>query len=252
MRQNPTERNPMSDLSDALAPTRSGLLRWMARTGPVTAEALARRHGLSVAGARGRLLAAQRDGLLSRSRPLREQPSLYTLTCAGLRAAGMPGEQPGRISAANAHHSIVCCEVAVSLELAYPAREVIGERELRRCERERSAVIASANCRGDGLAGRVLHRPDLVLTGPRGALPVAVEVELSVKAPRRLLSICRAWARCRCVAGVLYVSPAEVQEPLRRAIAGASAGDRIALLSPSALGLDPAVTAPQRNIPGGP
>ena len=67
----------------------------------------------------------------------------------------------------------------------------------------------------------LLHRPDLVLwpAERRRALPVAVEVELTVKAPRRLLEICRAWARCRCVAGVLYLAAPEVR-------AAARAGDR--------------------------
>jgi hypothetical protein len=38
----------------------------------------------------------------------------------------------------------------------------------------------------------VLFRPDI-------ALPVAVEVELSVRGARRLEAICRAWAHCRLV-----------------------------------------------------
>ena len=242
----------MSEVIDSPSAARLALLRWAARTGPVTAEAMARRHALSVAGARGRLLAAERDGLLSRRRPLRDEPSLYTLTRAGFRAAGMPGEQAGRVSAANAHHSIVCAEVAVSLELAYPAHEVSGERELRRQEREQATVIASAALGGDGWGGRTLHRPDLVLCGPRRTLPVAVEVELTVKAPRRLLAICRSWARCRCVAGVLYVVAPEVQDPLQRAIDGASAAERIALLTPAALGVGASAAAPQRTIPGDP
>jgi hypothetical protein len=61
-------------------------------------------------------------------------------------------------------------------------------------------------------------------------LPVAVEVELTVKAPRRLAEICRAWARCRCVAGVLYLAPPEVRRALERAIDQAQAGERIAVL----------------------
>jgi hypothetical protein len=240
----------MTEAIESTAP--SGLLRWTARTGPVTAEALARRNELSVAGARGRLLAAERAGLLSRSRPLREEPSLYTLTRAGFRAAGMPGEAPGRVSAANARHSIACAEVAVSLELAYPEHEVVGERELRRRERERSAVIASASLgRRDGYGAPLLHRPDIVLARSGGALPVAVEVELTVKAPRRLLAICRSWARCRCVAGVLYIAAGEVQGPLRRAVDAAGAGERIAVVSPSALGPHTGAGALQRTIPGG-
>jgi hypothetical protein len=53
----------------------------------------------------------------------------------------------------------------------------------------------------DGRPG--LRRLDLVLF-PDAALPVAVEVELSVKAARRLEAICRAWVRCRIGSEVRY------------------------------------------------
>ena len=86
----------------------------------------------------------------------------------------------------------------------------MGERELRREERERGAPLASAQLGSGPDGGPLLHRPDLVLWPNTSAdpLPVAVEVELTVKAPRRLLEICRAWARCRAVAGVLYLGGA--------------------------------------------
>jgi hypothetical protein len=111
---------------------------------------------------------------------------------------------------------------------------VLGERELRRDERERGVALASARIGIAPDGGPLLHRPDLVLwpqDAEEGAgLPVAVEVELTVKAPRRLQEICRAWARCSCVAGVLYLAPPEVRRALERAIDQVQAGERIAVL----------------------
>ena len=72
-------------------------------------------------------------------------------------------------------------------------------------------------------------------TARRSELPVAVEVELTVKAPRRLLEICLGWARCRCVAGTLYLAAPEVQRPLARAIERAQAGERIVVVTLDAL-----------------
>jgi hypothetical protein len=81
--------------------------------------------------------------------------------------------------------------------------------------------------RPDG--GPLLHRPDLVLwpTGTAEELPVAVEVELTVKAPRRLAEICRAWARCRRVAGALYLAAPGVEHALERAIERSRGGERV-------------------------
>jgi ribosome biogenesis protein Nip4 len=79
-----------------------------------------------------------------------------------------------------------------------------------------------------------------------------VEVELTVKAPRRLLEICRAWARCRCVAGVIYLAPPEVARALGRAIEKAQAHERVVVVALDALGLGAGVTAPsQEAITGG-
>ena len=81
----------MVKASQSLPPERGAIIRWTACMGAVTAEALAHRHGISVASARARLLAAERARLLSRRRPLAEEPALYTATRAGLRACGLPG-----------------------------------------------------------------------------------------------------------------------------------------------------------------
>jgi hypothetical protein len=125
------------------------------------------------------------------------------------------------------------------LEHAYPDHYVMGERELRRDEREAATQLASALL-GRGPGGTpLLHRPDVVLWPQEASsderLPVAVEVELTIKAPRRLIEICRAWARCRCVAGTLYLVAPDVERPLARAIAQAQATGRVAAVPLAAL-----------------
>jgi hypothetical protein len=221
------------------SPEQLALLRWTVRLGAVTADALAIHGGWTLASARARLQAAESKGLVCCHRVLAGRPALYTATRSGLRAAGLHDFELCRVSVAGAPHAIECARVAAALERAYPDHHVIGERELRRDEREAATPLASALLgRGPGDTP-LLHRPDIVLW-PQDArserrLPVAVEVELTIKAPRRLLAICRAWARCRCVAGTLYLVAAEVEKPLARAIAQAQAGGRIAAVPLAAL-----------------
>lgn len=229
------------------------LVRWTARIGAVTADALAQREGEGLNSARGRLLAAERSGLLAASRPLRDAPALFVATAAGVRAAGLLGIEPTRVSPANARHASACAAVAAVLEGAYEDHVLSGERELRRDERAYGAPLASA--RMPGRAGEPeMHRPDLVLWPlARWRLPVAVEVELTVKAPRRLSEICTAWARCRCVSGVLYVASSEAHRPLARALEQAQAGERIALVGLGQLLGEhaPGAGALERPIAGG-
>jgi hypothetical protein len=221
------------------SPERMTLMQWTARMGAVTAEALAIGQSTAVASARGRLQAAERAGLLTHRRPLAGEPALYTLTRAGMSRCGLRGLDPCRVSAANAHHLIVCAWVAANLERCYPDHLVAGERELRRDERERGVSLASARLGVGPDGGPLLHRPDLVLwperSGAGGGLPVAVEVELTVKAPRRLTEICRAWARCRTVAGVLYIAAPEVARAMERAIDRARAQAQIVVVGLDAL-----------------
>ena len=97
------------------------------------------------------------------------------------------------VSASGFAHLLAVARVAVALGNA--GHRVGGERELRAWERAEGRPLASAEV---GLArdGTVaLHRPDLVCWGD-GA-PIAVEVELTVKAPARLRTIVRGWARSR-------------------------------------------------------
>jgi hypothetical protein len=225
------------------SPRQLALLRWAGGLGAVTPEALAEREGTGVRSAQARLAAAARAGLMQGERVLVGAPTLYTVTSAGLRACGLRDLEPGRVSAAGARHAIACALVAAKLEHAYPDHRVLGERELRRDERDAGRALASASVGASGAGAAPLHRPDLVLL-PRhdDGLPVAVEVELTVKAPERLLEICRGWARCRCVAGTVYLAGEDVLRPLERAIARAQGGERIALVA--------LATLTERFVPG--
>jgi hypothetical protein len=223
--------------SNGDSPERVAIVHWAARIGAVTAEAAADHLDATTASARARLLAAERAQLLARQRPLAGAPSLYTVTATGLRVAGMGRLGPCRVSASNARHLIACAWVAAALERCYPHQRVMGERELRQDESARGGELASALI-GIGADGRrLLHRPDLVVLPcvEEDALPVAVEVELSVKSPRRLAGICRAWARCRCVAGTLYIAPPQVRRAVERAVDEIGASERIIVIGLDAL-----------------
>jgi hypothetical protein len=213
------------------------LVRWTASLGAVSAEALGVRAQITTPAARARLAAAHRRGLLARARPLAELPSLYTVTTAGLRACDAPTLRGARVSPVTAVHMYACAQVAALLERCYPGYSLLGECELRAIERARGCPFASAELGRDLHGGPLLHRCDLALV-PRSrphALPVAVEVELTVKAPARLAAICRAWGRCRYVAGVLYVGPPVVVRALERALQRAQAQTRLVVVGLDAL-----------------
>jgi hypothetical protein len=213
-------------------PEQIEIARWTASLGATTAEALAQRSGVSVASARAKLIAARRRKLLTSTRPLSGRPMLFTITRAGLRACQAHDIDVCSVSSSNANHLIMCAATAAVLERRYPHHRLIGERELRRDERERGHSLASAKLAASrGVQNRV-HRPDLVLCprDPGGGLPLAVEVELTIKAPERLVEICRAWARCRTIAGVIYFAPEDVQRALRRAVAKIHAFEQVVIV----------------------
>lgn len=227
----------MSAQESSTTAERLDLLRWTGSLGAVTAEALSVRQGISLRSAHGRLSAACRRGLLERTCVLHGRPALFTLTAAGVRAAALGKTARCEASASNASHLIACALAAAALERCYPGHRAIGERELRSAERACGHPLASARLEGADAGRSGLHRPDLVLVAPDGqrSLPVAVEVELTVKAPPRLRRICRAWARCPRVAGVLYLVADRVEPAMLRAVDAAAAQERIAVVRLDAL-----------------
>jgi hypothetical protein len=229
----------MTSSTITLSPEREALVQWTAGLGATTAEALALRLDVSLHSARARLHGACRAGLLAAHRL--GGPALFTVTPAGLRACARPG-LACRVNPTSARHLAVCARVAAALERCYPECEVLGERLLRAEERHAPPIAARLARGAGGLSGAggagdaggagALHRPDLVLlpSSPEDGLPVAIEVELTIKAPLRLREICLAWARCHCVAGVLYIAPPEVQRAMQRAIERARAESTVVVL----------------------
>jgi FaeA-like protein len=215
--------------------TREAILDWIARIGAAAANDVADRFGLSPAQARSRLQAAQRTGTIEAVRLLHGQPALYVATLAGLRAAGLSELRPCRVSPGGFAHLREVAQAAVVLEHAHPELIVVGERELRRWESDSGRWLASAVVgRGpDGFPAR--HRPDLVLwpvhrVGQPGPEAIAIEVELTAKAPRRLAMIIRGWARTRLVGAVVYYATPAAARVVKRAIDEQQASELVHLL----------------------
>jgi hypothetical protein len=204
---------------------------WVAVIGAVSAQDVMARFGLGRTVCYRRLRALVDHGLIARERLVHGQPTLYVATRDGIAWAGIPHVEPARVGVATTRHWALCARLAVVLERSHAGVEVWGEPRLRAAELDASHAIASATL-GTLPDGRArLRRPDLVLFPPDPALPIAVEVELSVKAARRLEAICRAWARCRLVSEVRYYAPPHVQRAVSRAVSVAHAGDVIRVLS---------------------
>jgi hypothetical protein len=227
------------------------MLRWIAGLGAAAADDVAARFELSPRIARERVRALVRAGMLDQIRLLDGEPALLVATRDGLAAAGMPGLARCRVSAASFAHLRACASVAAALARAHPCGLVLGERELRLLENPEMPPLASAELgwRPDGSAAT--HRPDLVLwtetegetvvpgEGLPAALPVAVEVELTLKSPRRLRAIVRAWARSRRVRGVVYYAAPAAARAVRRAVTAEWAEERVEVLALAQAGLLP-------------
>jgi hypothetical protein len=216
------------------------ILAWLAGIGAAALSEVAEAVGLSVARARSRVRRLERDGLLSSVRLLHGEPALCVVTRDGLRAAGRPELTPPRVSHSGFAHLLECARVAVALERGSGGLySVHSERELRAWERSDGGAVASAELGFSAVGAAELHRPDLVccvLDGAGRALPVAIEVELTVKAPARLREIVRGWARSRLVAGVVYYAAPAALRALTRAVEAERAGGQVHVLELAQIG----------------
>ena len=207
----------------------AGIVGWIGRLGAADAEHVMSRVVMGRSWAYSRLGGLVRDGLLEQRVLLYRRPGLYLATADGLRWQGLGRLGVYRVSPGGFQHAQEVATAAVALHRALPGWEVLSEREIRLQESEEGELIASARL-GELPGGRpALHRPDLALIAPGGST-VAVEVELSVKAPRRLAAICRSWARARHIRGVYYLAAPAVARAVERAIAETRSEDRIVVL----------------------
>ena len=201
------------------------LLRFVGRHGAVSIEHVMAALDVGSTMAYRRVAACVERGLIVRVAPLRDEPSLLLATRDGLRYVGL-GLPVAVVSAGSVVHWLRCASVALGLGERHGHERVLTERELRAAEQMEHRPIASAKI-GELPSGRPrLHRPDLVLLG--GEQPIAIEVELQPKTPRRLEQILRAWRRASWVAEVRYLcAPGQTRRAVERAIAKTRAEGRV-------------------------
>ena len=225
------------------------MLEWLAAIGAAGVAELADAGGISASTAAARVRRLETAGLVESVRLLHGRPALVVITRSGLRAIGRPELAPPRVSRSGFAHLQEVARVARVLSRANGEHYAVhSERELRAWERASGAVVASAELRFGPHGARERHRPDLVCVPVGGGLPVAIEVELSVKAPVRLRQIVRGWARCRQVAGVVYYATPAVLRALQRAIADERARGSVVALELAGAGELPRSMSP---IPSG-
>lgn len=212
------------------------IVGWLGRVGAAGAEDVMARFGMGRSWAYARLSRLVQDGLLEQRTLLYRQPGLYAASAEGLRWCGLERLGVYRVGPGGFQHAQQVAATAVALHRGLPDWEVLSEREIRAAESERGELVGSVRV-GELPGGRpALHRPDLAAVSPDARMLV-VEVELSVKAPRRLAAICRGYARARHIDRVYYLAATQAAKAVGRAVAETRSEDRISVLALGEAGL---------------
>jgi hypothetical protein len=205
------------------------IVDWVGRIGAAGAEHVMARLGMRRSWAYARLNRLVADGLLEQKTLLYRKPGLYVATAEGLRWRGLQRLGVYRVSPGGFQHAQELATAAVALHAGLAGWELLSERQIRAVESDTGELLASV--RVGELRGRpALHHPDLMAISPNRRA-VAVEVELSVKAPRRLAAICRGYARARHLERVYYLALPAAARAVGRAVAETRAQDRIVVLA---------------------
>jgi hypothetical protein len=206
------------------------IVGWVGRLGAAGAEHVMARFGMGRSWAYARLSRLVCDGLLEQKTLLYRQPGLYIATAEGLRWQGLERLGVYRVSPGGFTHAREVASAAVALHRRFPGWRILSEPELRVRESDGGELVASARLGEPPGGRRAVHRPDLALISPQGRT-LAVEIELSVKAPRRLHTICRGYARARHVSHVYYLATPPAARAVARAVAETRSQDRITALA---------------------
>lgn len=205
------------------------IVDWIGRVGAAGAEHVQRRFGMGRRWAYHRLSLLVADRLLEQRSILYRQAGLYVATIHGLRWCGLQRLGTFRVGAVGFEHARELAHAAAELHHGLPGWRILSDRELRIAEADVGELIASARV-GELPDGRpAIHRPDLALIDQYGRT-VPVEIELSVKARRRLEQICRGYARARHLHHVYYLATPAAARAVTRAITDTRAEDRITVL----------------------
>ena len=129
-------------------------------------------------------------GLIAVHPPIGRSGPMISVAARGLRLADRSELGPSRVSVWSANHSIVCARVAAHLERG--GDHVLSEREMLAEERQLGERCYSAK---RSYPDRGWHRPDLYRFTLEDGKPEehVIEVELTAKAPERLVGILKAW-----------------------------------------------------------
>jgi hypothetical protein len=213
--------------------------------GAVTVGQLRSRFGLGRTVAYRRIAACSAAGLLERVETLRGQPALIRATRRGLRFTGTR-LRIAEIRPELVGHWIASGEVALLLEAEFGADVLLTEREIRAIEAEEGCPVASAVVGETPDGSELRHRADLAVR--RDGEVLAVEVELTPKAPRRLEGILRGWRRARWLAGVRYYArPGPTSQALVRAVLATHSGERVEIRELRLHGYRPPPAAPEEG-----
>jgi hypothetical protein len=213
-------------LVGAMSPLRDWeIVRWVGRMGAVTLDQLRIRFSLGRTVAYRRVAACIEGRLLERVDLLRGQPALIRATRRGLRLTGLPlgvAQVPPELVG----HWIACGWVALELGREFGSETLRSEREVRVAERWRERPLASAKVGENPDGSTRLHVPDLAVV--RDESTIAIEVELTPKAPKRLEAIIKAWRRARWVESVRYYVPeGGTRRGVERAVGRMHANERV-------------------------
>lgn len=182
----------------------------------VLADQLAHLLVISRDAAGARMRALRTAGYLSDSQPLREEPPLYQVTTAALRAIRSDLSRPRRVDLSTYRHDAGLAWLAVAAERGMfgPLTEIVSERRMRSEDRrgEERAETHGVRLGSAGRDGRQrLHYPDLVVRTATGHR-VAFELELNTKESRRREQILVAYSADPRIDAVVYL----VDHPSRR------------------------------------
>jgi hypothetical protein len=221
------ERNPQSPDAGQRCRDRE-LLRYVGRHGVVSIDHVMAAMEVGRTAAYRRVAACIEAGLLERLELLRSEPSLIRTSRAGLRYAGL-GFPLAVVSPGAVEHWLRCASTAQLLASEFSPDRLISERELVLLERIEGRPLASARLGELPNGAPRLHRPDLAILTDAG--PIAIEVELTPKAPRRLEQIVRAWRRATCVDEVrYYCAPGTTRRVVERAVAKTYSEEKVRVL----------------------
>lgn len=205
------------------------LVRLVGRHGVMTIEQAMSATGVGRTAIYRRTAVLVEAELIERVDLLRSHPSLLRATRDGLRFAGL-GMPVAKVSPGAVDHWLRCTTVALRAAQYFAPARVLTEREILMVESIEGRRIASVKV-GESRGIERFHRADIAVLQQEGT--IAIEIELTPKAPRRLENLIRAWRNAIVrgdIARVQYFcEQGQTRRAVERAVANARAGEFVVI-----------------------